>query len=72
MESGRGRGPADRCEKYAMAFHMAPRDYALTMLRFNVPHTYRMIFGSASQSHLSSDVDRQEERLHLVEAKLFE
>jgi len=70
IESGRGRVPAERYENYAKAFHMAPRDFALTMLRFNDPHTYRMIFGSDAQPHSGSDVNKLEERLRLIEAKL--
>lgn len=70
IESGRGRVPAERYEKYAEAFRMSPRDFALTMLRFNDPHTYRMIFGSDVQPNSNSDVNRLEERLRLIEARL--
>lgn len=70
IEAGRGRVPAERYEEYAKAFHMPPRDFALTMLRFNDPHTYRMIFGSGTQPNPNSDVHRVEERLRLIEAKL--
>jgi transcriptional regulator with XRE-family HTH domain len=70
IESGRGRVPAERYEKYAKAFRMAPRDFAMAMLRFNDPHTYRMIFESDMQPNANSDVTRLEERLRLIEARL--
>jgi transcriptional regulator with XRE-family HTH domain len=72
IESGRGRVPAERYERYAKAFRMSPRDFALTMLRFNDPHTYRMIFESDVQPKPESDVTRLEERLRLIEARLLD
>jgi transcriptional regulator with XRE-family HTH domain len=72
IESGRGRVPAERYEKYAKAFRMSPRDFALAMLRFNDPHTYRMIFGEDAQPSPNSDVTRLEERLRLIEARLLD
>jgi transcriptional regulator with XRE-family HTH domain len=70
IESGRGRVPAERYEKYAKAFQMSARDFAMTMLRFNDPHTYRMIFEGTDQTNSVSEVNRLEERLRLIEAKL--
>jgi transcriptional regulator with XRE-family HTH domain len=72
IESGRGRVPAERYEKYAEAFRMSPRDFALTMLRFNDPYTYRMIFESDVQPRPESDVTRLEERLRLIEARFLD
>lgn len=44
IEAGRGRVPADRYEAYALALGVEPRDFAMTMLKFHEPHTYRLLF----------------------------
>lgn len=48
IEAGRGRVPADRYEAYALALGVEPRDFAMTMLRFHEPHTYRLLFPDAA------------------------
>lgn len=44
LESGRGRVPVDRYEKYALAIGVVPRVFALTMLRYHEPVLFQLIF----------------------------
>lgn len=48
IEAGRGRVPPDRYEAYAIALGVDPRDFAMTMLKFHEPHTYRLLFPNVS------------------------
>lgn len=70
LESGRGKVPADRYEAYANALDVAPRDFAMTMLRYNDPHIYSLIFDEGESPAANSNVSALEARLRLLEAKL--
>ena len=72
IEAGRGKVPAERYEAYARALSVAPRDFALTMLRFNDPHTYGLIFGDGTPKAANSDIASLEDRLRKLEAKFTE
>jgi len=72
IEAGRGKVPAERYENYAKAVNVAPRDFALTMLRFNDPHTYGLIFGGETPSPANTDIANLESRLRRIEARLSE
>ena len=71
IESGRGKLPADRYESYAEALDVQPREFATTMLRYNDPHIYGMIFGSDGEADKQQDISAIENRLRLLEAKLL-
>lgn len=71
IESGRGKLPADRYEGYADALNIQPREFATTMLRYNDPHIYSMIFGSQEEPEKQQDMSAIENRLRLLEAKLL-
>ena len=45
IEQGRGRIPPDRYEVWAKALKVDPREFAITMLKYNEPHIYELIFG---------------------------
>ena len=47
IESGKGRIPAERYESWAEALGVDARDFAVRMLGFYEPTTYRLIFGKA-------------------------
>lgn len=68
IEAGRGKVPSERYESYAKALSVRPREFGIMMLRFNDPHTYGLIFGTADSA--ATDVIALEERLRRVEAKL--
>ena len=70
LESGRGRVPPDRYEVFARAFHVEPKDFALTMMRYNDPITYGIIFGETAEQRDSSKVDDLELRLKRLEARI--
>ena len=70
IESGRGKVPSDRYEKYAEALGVKPREFALVMLRNSEPEIYRLIFGDETDLRILSDVESLETRLLRVESKL--
>ncbi|MDO1585591.1 helix-turn-helix domain-containing protein [Rhizobium oryzicola] len=69
IEAGRGKVPSERYEAYSVALNLDPREFAITMLRYNDPHTYALIFGEREQS-ANPDVAALEERLRRLEAML--
>lgn len=72
IEAGRGKVPADRYERYAAATKVAPREFAVTMLRFNDPHTYGLIFQSEEAPSPAGGISDLETRLRRLEAKMAE
>ncbi len=66
LESGRGRVPAERYEAYARALNIEPREFAITMMKYNDPLTYELIFGGSEVSK----VDEMERRLRRLESVL--
>ncbi|WP_298804100.1 helix-turn-helix domain-containing protein [uncultured Rhizobium sp.] len=65
LESGRGRVPAERYEAYARALNIEPREFAITMMKYNDPLTYELIFGGTQEQ--ASKVDEMERRLRRLE-----
>lgn len=45
IEQGRGRIPPDRYEIWSKALKTDSREFAITMLKYNEPHIYELIFG---------------------------
>lgn len=45
IESGRGRIPPERYERWAAALEVEPQVFGRTMLKFYEPSTFRLIFG---------------------------
>lgn len=70
LESGRGRVPAERYEAYAQALGIAPREFAMTMMRYNDPLTYELIFGDEADQQARSKVEDMERRLKRLESVL--
>ncbi|MBF0680374.1 MAG: helix-turn-helix transcriptional regulator [Devosia sp.] len=71
IEAGRGKVPAERFEAYAKAVKVDAREFAMTMLRHNDPHTYSLIFGTEQPAAHTGVVDL-EARLRRLEARLPE
>jgi transcriptional regulator with XRE-family HTH domain len=46
IEAGRGRVPADRLRDWSVALEMAPREFAINLMKYYDPHTYEMVFMS--------------------------
>ncbi|WP_367187293.1 helix-turn-helix domain-containing protein [Rhizobium oryzicola] len=79
IESGRGRVPPERYEAYALALKIPPREFAKTMMRYNEPQIYRLLFedqpapaepaasedGQLSLAELASRLARLESKFRL-------
>ncbi len=59
IEAGRGRIPADRYGAWAEALGIAPRTFAIHMLKFYEPTTYALIFGDGEDGECPPGVVRQ-------------
>jgi len=70
LESGRGRVPADRYAAFAKALHIEPREFAITMMKYNDPITYNLVFGNQPAEKEPTTVERLEERLRRLEAMM--
>ena len=70
IEAGRGKVPAERFASYAKALNVPPREFATTMLRYNEPHIFAMIFGPSDEATGEQDIAALESRLSALEAKL--
>ncbi|WP_354669091.1 helix-turn-helix transcriptional regulator [Rhizobium sp. SSA_523] len=75
IEAGRGRVPPERYEAYAKGLNVDPREFTMTMLRYNEPIMYDLLFkdeqkaGSVQTSGPAlSDLEK---RLALLESKLM-
>ena len=44
IEAGRGRIPAERMRDWAIALEIAPREFAIKLMKYYDPHTYEMVF----------------------------
>lgn len=60
IEAGRGRVPPDRYEAYAVALDVDTREFAMTMLKFHEPHTYRLLFPEAARADEAAGKAREE------------
>lgn len=70
IEAGRGKVPSERYAQYAKALDVTPREFATTMLRYNDPHIYNMIFDEAIATQPTQDLSALELRLSQLEARL--
>lgn len=71
IEGGRGRVPAERFEAYAAALRVSPREFTMTMLRYNEPVIFRLL--SEAQEEVkatAATISDLEERLRRIEARL--
>jgi len=72
IEAGRGRVPPERFEAYANGLGIDPRDFTMTMLRYNEPIIYDLLF--ANQKDVSAgrepSLTELEKRLASLEALL--
>lgn len=73
IEAGRGKVPTERYQDYARALTIPDREFATTMLRYNDPHIYEMIFADeAPATSAERNIDALENRLRMLEAKLLD
>lgn len=73
IESGRGKVPTDRYQNYANALDIPDREFATTMLRYNDPYIYDMIFGEENPTISNEyNIEALETRLRMLEAKLLD
>ncbi len=47
LESGRGRIPPDRYERWAQALHIDTAVFVKELMKYYDPETYRLLFGQA-------------------------
>lgn len=55
IESGRGRIPADRYQKWANALEVDPKDFVRNILSFYEPATYKILFDASHEISLATD-----------------
>ena len=72
IESGRGKLPTERYPEYAKALGVPARKFAMTMLRFNDPQLYEMLFSADDMIDIEPDLGEMERRLKQLEEKLLE
>lgn len=73
IEAGRGRVPAERFEAYANALKVDPREFTQTMLRYNEPVIFNLLFGATAAEVTpkpASSIADLEQRLALLESQL--
>jgi len=70
IEAGRGRVPPDRYESYALALGIEPRDFAMTMLKFHEPHTYRLLFPQTASAAAPADKGEEKSFIANLAARL--
>ena len=76
IEGGRGRVPPERYEIYAIALELDPRDFVMTMMRYNDPISYEILFGERVYPQKKTSkaepmsMDDLARRLSLIESKL--
>lgn len=73
IEAGRGRVPAERFEAYASALKVSPRDFTMTMLRYNEPIVFRLLADPKDEVQAKpASLSELEERLRRLEARLVD
>lgn len=71
IEGGRGRVPAERFEAYAAALRVSPREFTMTMLRYNDPVIFRLLAEPKEEVQAkAAAISDLEERLRRIEARL--
>ena len=73
IEAGRGRVPAERYEAYANALKVDPREFTQTMLKYNEPVIFNLLFGNAvstdAKSKPETSIADLEQRLAILESQ---
>lgn len=76
IEAGRGRVPPERYEAYALGLGVDPREFTMTMLRYNEPIVFELLFkGEPAPSApvaKESSLSELEKRLALLESRLMQ
>ena len=72
IEAGRGRVPAERFEAYANALKVDPREFTQTMLRYNEPVIFNLLFGQEAPvpPKPATSIADLEQRLAFLESQL--
>lgn len=75
IEAGRGRVPPERYEAYALGLGVDPREFTMTMLRYNEPIVFELLFkGEAAPVQTvvkESSIFELEKRLAFLESRLI-
>lgn len=75
IEAGRGRVPPERYEAYALGLGVDPREFTMTMLRYNEPIVFELLFkGEAPPVQpvaKESSISELEKRLAFLESRLM-
>ena len=75
IEAGRGRVPPERYEAYALGLGVDPREFTMTMLRYNEPIVYDLLFKDQAPQQKAvakeSSLSELEKRLALLESRLM-
>jgi len=71
IEAGRGRVPPERYQIYAEVLKVDPREFATTMLKYNEPYIFSLIFGEDKEitAPPASDVETRLKRLEAALAR---
>lgn len=76
IEAGRGRVPPERYEAYALGLGVDPREFTKTMLRYNEPIVFELLFkgepAPAQPVAKESSISELEKRLALLESRLMQ
>lgn len=80
IESGRGRVPPERFEAYAKALDMDPKEFAMTMMRYNEPVVFNLLFPEETAKQIAvaqkpvepaSALSELEKRIAFLESRLM-
>jgi len=76
IEAGRGRVPPERYEAYAIGLGVDPREFTMTMLRYNEPIVFELLFkgepAPVQTVTKESSISELEKRLALLESRLMQ
>jgi transcriptional regulator with XRE-family HTH domain len=76
IEAGRGRVPPERYEAYALGLGVDPREFTMTMLRYNEPIVFELLFkgepAPVQTVTKESSISELEKRLALLESRLMQ
>ena len=75
IEAGRGRVPPERYEAYALGLGVDPREFTMTMLRYNEPIVFELLFkgepAPVQAVTKESSISDLEKRLAFLESRLM-
>lgn len=76
IEAGRGRVPPERYEAYALGLGVDPREFTMTMLRYNEPIVFELLFkgepAPVQTVTKESSISELEKRLALLESRFMQ